>query len=143
MDTFALIHARLSGDAALAADLSFYDAAPAIFSERGPDGFMFEGPTAAVIIAAPTGNEPDDTLTEFGREVRQDVRLYANDTGSSALLDRAAERVRSLFHARHADLSITGGKVVGSRVTGPVAAPTTDPSLIGRRLTLQLTLEEN
>src|SRR5690606_19410758 len=97
----------------------------------------------AVIIAAPTRNEPDATLTELGWIVVRDVRVYAKHTGSNARIDALALRLRALFHLKQDEMTIDGGTVTGCTVTGPVAAPTTDPSLVGRRITLRLTLEEN
>lgn len=138
MNSTATIFARLAG---VSASLATHDGAPAIFSERAPDSF-FNAPSDRpfVIIAAPTRDEPLETFTEVGRAVVQDIRAYQRDTGSSSELDAVMREIRALFHNRPAELSVTGGKCDLSRVSGPVQSPTSDESLIGRRLTLRLDL---
>ena len=140
MNTTAMIWARLTG---AALPLASFDGAPAIFSDRAPDAFIFGPDTPpCAVIAAPLDDDDDDTLTEARRQVRQDIRLYAYDDGSSADLDQLGRDVRALFHCREADLALSGGVVTVSTVAGPVESPTTDAAVIGRRLTLNLTLQE-
>lgn len=144
MDSTAAIFARLAGDGLLGQDLMEWQGQPAIFSDAAPDDLLKDGLTGLIaIIAAPAADEADDTFTERARAVRQDVRLYARFTGSSATLDAMARRVRDLFHLQPESLSVEGGRVTIATASGPVAAPTTDPSLVGRRVTLRLTLQEN
>lgn len=141
MNSTATIFARMTGDATLTGLLDTHEGAPAIFSERAPDSYVF-GPEPCLIIAAPTRDIPIETFTETGRYIEQDVRGYAPDTGSSAALDTVMRRVRTLFHNDPGSLTVTGGTAETSTVTGPVASPTTDPALIGRRVTLRLELQE-
>ena len=145
MDTTALIFAALSGE--MLGRVADYQSFPAIFNDRAPDNFLASysvGDKPFIVIAAASDDRPDDTFTEFGRVVTQDVRLYEYASGSTAGLDSLALVIRGLFHAQADALTplLEGGKVVIATVSGPVASPTTDPALIGRRLTLRLTLEE-
>lgn len=142
MNSTAAIFARLAGAASITQRLAAFDAAPAIFSDAAPDAFVFAD-LAATIIAAPTADDDASTYTETIRAVTQDVRLYAKHTGSTADLDQLARDVRDLFHLRPSEMSVTGGVVTIATATGPVAAPTTDPSLIGRRVTLRLELQKD
>ena len=140
MNSTATIFARL---AAVAPSLATWNGAPAIFSERAPDRFLGQEPKPSlpfIIIAAATRDEPLETFTEVGRAVVQDIRGYQADTGSSAELDGLMRAVRDLFHNQPQALPVTGGKCELSRVSGPVQSPTSDPSLIGRRITLRLDL---
>lgn len=138
MNSTATIFARLAG---VSASLATYDGAPAIFSERSPDDFLDTSPTKPfLIIAVPTRDEPMETFTETGRLILQDVRGYQKDTGSSADLDALMRAVRDLFHNRPGELTVTGGKCDVCRVNGPMQSPTTDPSLIGRRVSIRLDL---
>lgn len=141
MNVTALIKTHLAADATVIAALDAFDSAPAVFNDRAPDPFVF-GEDLAIIIAAPTSNEPDDTFTSFGREIRRDIRLYGRDKGSTLALDNLAEHVRTMFHAKPAE-AVTGGTVTFATASGPVDSPTTDPSLIGRRVTLRILTEEN
>lgn len=138
MNSTATIFARL---AAVSASLATHNGAPAIFSERAPDDFLDTPPVRPfVIIAVPTRDEPLETFTENGRLILQDVRGYQRDTGSGADLDALMRAVRDLFHNRPGELTVTGGKCDICRVNGPVQSPTSDPSLIGRRVSIRLDL---
>lgn len=141
MNSTAAIFNRLMADLILIADLDEHDSLPAIFNDRAPDDYD-PGPKPCLVIAAPAGDVPVETFTEASRLITQDVRGYAPDTGSTAALDAVMRRVRALFHNQPASLAVTGGVVKIARVTGPVASPTSDPALIGRRVTLRLEIEE-
>lgn len=140
MNSTKAIFDRLAADADILAGLDTYGAAPAIFNDRAPDAFVF-GTKAALIIAAPTGDDPTETFTETGREIRQDIRLYARDDGSTADIDALARAVRDLFHNHPEDLTISGARPIICQASGPTVSPTTDPSLVGRRVSLRLELE--
>lgn len=138
MNSTATIFARLAG---VSASLATHNGAPAIFSERAPDDFLDAPPAKPfLIIAVPTRDEPMETFTETGRLILQDVRGYQRDTGSGADLDTLLRAVRDLFHNRPGELTVTGGKCDVCRVNGPMQSPTTDPSLIGRRVSIRLDL---
>lgn len=122
--------------------LDAWDGAPAIFNDRAPDDFVFST-KAAIVIAAPSADTDISTFSETIRDITQDVRIYARDTGSTAAIDALARAIRDLFHLRASDLIVDGGKANIATATGPVAAPTTDPSLIGRRVTLRLQLKKD
>ena len=141
MNSTAAVFTRLTGDATLTALLDTHGASPAIFSDRAPDGYEI-GPKPCLVIAAPSDDRPVETFTERARDIARDVRGYAPDTGSSLALDTVMERVRTLFHNQPSSLTVTGGTVQIARVTGPVQSPTTDPGLIGRRVTLRLEIQQ-
>ena len=142
MNSTASIYGRLLDQPAVVTALAKVDGTPAIFNDRAPDDFIFVD-KAAVVIAAPSADRDASTFTETIREITQDVRIYAKDTGSTADLDALARLIRDLFHLHPSDLTVDGGKCTIATATGPVAAPTTDPSLVGRRVTLRLQLERN
>jgi len=138
MNSTATIFTRL---AAVSASLATWNGAPAIFSERAPDSFLEEKPTKPfLIIAAPSRDEALETFSETGRLIFQDVRGYQRDTGSSAELDTLMRSVRDLFHNKPEELTVTGGVCDVCRVAGPIQSPTSDESLIGRRVTIRLDL---
>lgn len=143
MNSTAAIYGRLSNDQTVLSALAEYQGAPAIFDDLAPDAFDFEQGKAVIVIAAPTADEADDTFTERARAVRQEVRLYIRRSTSNADFDSLCRHVRDLFHLQPGQLSVTGGKVTIATATGPVAAPTSDTSLVGRRVSLRLTLQEN
>jgi hypothetical protein len=142
MNSTKTIFDRLSSASGLAARLAEHAGAAAIFNDRAPDSFVFDG-DPAVIIAAPSANDDAGTFTETIRGVTQDVRIYTKDNGSTLEIDDLARDIRDLFHLQAAALTVSGGTVTTATATGPVAAPTTDPSIIGRRVTLRLELKRN
>lgn len=147
MNSTAAIFARLKAEGEIMNALSVYAGDPAIFDDAAPADFDFTtdrstGQAATVIvIAAPSSDEPDDTFTEFGRRVQQDIRIYARRSGSNAALDYLARQVRDLFHARPDEMTVDGGVVTLAQASGPTQAPTEDPANTGRRITLRLNLE--
>lgn len=141
MNTTAAIFNRLT-QAPITAQLDSFEGQPAIFNDSAPDDFPF-GPLAVAVIAAPSADNPDDTFTEDGRAITQDVRLYARHTGSTAEIDQLARDVRDLFHQQPDTLAAPGATFITAIATGPVASPTTDPSLVGRRITLRFELQKD
>lgn len=140
MNSTATILARLS---AVASALATWKGYPAIFDEAAPDDFLDQEPKPTrpfLVIAVPTRDEPQETFTEVGRQVVQDVRGYQRHNGDASELDALMRSVRGLFHNQPSALTVSGGVCDVCRVTGPVLAPTTDPSLIGRRVTIRLDL---
>lgn len=142
MNSALTIFNCIQSDAETSFELAIYDGLPAIFDDMAPDDFVF-GDDIAIIIAAPTSNEPDPTLSEQSWVAVRDVRLYCKHTGSNARIDAIAEHIRGLFHLRPEALVVDGGRCTIATATGPVASPTTDPALVGRRITLRLTFQEN
>lgn len=143
MNSTKAIYQRLAGSADVVAALDIAaDGSPAIFSDRAPDAFVF-GTKAAVVIAAPSADVDASTFTETIREVTQDVRIYARDTGSTAAIGALGDVIRDLFHLQAPEIEVEGGSCNIATATGPVAAPTTDPALIGRRVTLRLQLKKD
>ena len=88
--------------------------------------------------------------TGYGREWREWNSLSSESfdalsddqesTTARADLDTLMRAVRDLFHNRPGDLVVTGGRCDVCRVNGPMQSPTTDPSLIGRRVSIRLDL---
>lgn len=140
MNTTSAIFTRLGSVPSIIERLDRYQGQPAIFNDTAPDDFTFSSLIAAV-IAAPSSDSPDDTFTEGGRAIAQDVRLYARHTGSTAVIDQLARDVRDLFHQQPEALAADGATFITAIATGPVASPTTDPSLVGRRITLRFELQ--
>ena len=140
MDSTAAIFERLQ---TIWPRLDEYQGQAAVFSDRAPDDYLVNQMAPCAVIAAATSDTDASTFTEVIREIVQDVRLYARDTGSTGDLDCLARDIRDLFHLRPDDIIVDGGICSIATATGPVSSPTTDPSLIGRRITLRLQLERN
>jgi len=63
---------------------------------------------------------PFDTKTTLGREIRRDVRCYAEADGSAVTIEEIAERVRARLH-RHL-LAIDGFETWVAECTGMIVA---------------------
>lgn len=142
MNSTAAIFARLNGSQSIIDRLDLFEGRAAIFNDRAPDDFQFSD-KAALVIAAPSADTDASTFSETIRDITQDVRLYARDTGSTADIDGLGRHIRDLFHLQASQIEVEDGTCSLATATGPVAAPTTDPSLVGRRVTLRLLLERN
>jgi len=131
----AALHARLVGDATLAALLADYKGGPAIFTTDPAPG---DATLPYLVSAGEVATSPFDTKTTRGREVRRDVRCYAAATGSAALVEEIAERVRVLLHRYR--LEVDGHEAWVAEVTGPIAAD--EDEAYGRVVNLRLILME-
>ncbi|WP_313007469.1 hypothetical protein [Brevundimonas vesicularis] len=142
MNSTAAIFARLNGSLSIIDRLDIFEGRAAIFNDRAPDDFQFSG-KAALIIAAPSADIDASTFSETIRDITQDVRLYARDTGSTAAIDALGRDIRDLFHLHASQIEVEDGTCSLATATGPVAAPTTDPSLVGRRVQLRIQLKKD
>ena len=138
MSSTAVIYRRLLADPLIAYELDEYGSLPAVFDDEAPVDFV-QGPALMIIIAAPSSVVSAATLTEKSWTYRQDVRVYAKHNGSNARLDLLAAHIRDLF-----DIEPDSQEgVTVATATGPLAAPTSDPAVVGRRVTIQLTIKED
>ena len=141
IDPQAEVFARLTGDATLTALLSTFGGAPAVF-EDGKVAPEFEhGPQPMAVVTPPTNNGNPDTLDSFMRDELVTVRLYHKPDGSSLPLHQAAERIRALFK-NWGGVAVAGGDLIHAEVSGPFPAPTDDPSLDGRIVSISLLIKE-
>lgn len=143
MNPTKAIYERLNGSPEVLYALDEYEGLPAIFDDLAPDEYLAKQSRPCIVISAPSDDRDASTFTESIRAITQDVRLYAKHTGDNRMLDELARHCRDLFHLRPDEIVVDGGKCSIATVTGPVASPTTDPSLVGRRITVRLELQRN
>lgn len=141
MNSTKAIYQRLVSAPSVSDEIDTFSGLPAVFDDQAPDDYLAQQGKPCIVIAAPATAAPVETFTETGQAIARDLRIYAKRSGSVADLDSLAEAVRDLFHDRPADLIIAGAKTVICQASGPTASPTTDPSLVGRRISLRLELE--
>lgn len=129
---------RMADDATLTALLSTYKGSPAIFTI----------PTIPSDATFPfiTANEdfsviPFDTKTVEGRDVSRYIRVYAEASGSRAILDSISERVRFLFHRKHRDFIISGYQIILIHVEGPEFLATPE-QIYGVEFTVRFVLQD-
>lgn len=143
------VFARLAADATLVALLATYNspAAPAIFEDGKAPASVVDALSTKplVLVTSPANNGNPDSLSASMREEIVSVRLYHKPdgpSGSSTPLQQAAERVRALFK-NWGSVAGTGGTIIHAEVSGPFPAPTDDPSLDGRIVSITLLIKES
>lgn len=127
----------LAGDGALAGMLADYRGGPAVFTV---DPAPADAVLPYIVTAGDVATVPADTKTSRGRRVTRDVRCYTAAEGSAVLVERIAERARSLLH--RARIDVDGFSVVVVDVSGPFNGPA-EPDAYARILTAHITLEES
>jgi hypothetical protein len=127
----AAIHARLSGDATLAAMLASYKGAPAVFTTDPAPG---DALLPYIVTAGQVSDAAFDTKTVSGRQLWRDVRCYASADGSAAEVEAIAERVRVLLHRQV--LTIPDFVVFVAECSGPIAAD--EEQAYGRVVTVRM-----
>lgn len=145
LDIAGGVRQRLADDATLVAMLATYTPeggapAPAIFVDPVPPDFEVVG-KPAIVVSEPFGNQAGDDYSDARRDASLFVRLYAKQQGSTVDLLTAAERARELLKFWNTP-SFSTGKLEGAFVNGPTTAPTDDPSIEGRLLSVQLLIRE-
>lgn len=129
------IYDVLVGDATLTGMLGTYQGTPAIFTIDPAPG---DATLPYLVTAGQVADVPFDTKTTLGREITRDVRCYTEASGSAALVERIAERVRTLLHRR--TMVIDGWAWVLGDCSGPIAADEADA--YARIITVRLIVEE-
>lgn len=135
---------RLSGDINVTTLLNSFGASPAIFTVPVPHTFVVAG-LPSVLIDYPFSATDDDTYTEEYTFFDINVRLYAKPDpalGGTARLNAAARAVRRSLKD-WGPVAVEGGQVISATVTGPVDAPTTDPTNAGRLVSVRLYAKES
>lgn len=143
MNSTKAIYQRLIGSTDATEVLDTFRGLPAVFEDMAPDDYLAVQQGFCIVIAAPTSDTDASTLTETIREVVQEVRAYGKRSGSIASLGDFALLLRDLFHLQAPNIEVEGGSCNLATATGPVVAPTTDPALVGRRVTLRLQLKKD
>lgn len=124
---------RMKDDDTLVADLGSYNGAPAIVV--ADDGtFPEDIPTPFVAVMGVDTDEADDTKTTVGRDQEVRIQAYSNATGSTLVVNRIAERIRTLFHRQ--PVGLADGAYLAT-CSGPTVAPT-DATLYGRDITVRV-----
>lgn len=142
MNVTKAIRDRIIDDTSITDELDVYNGEPAVFDDQAPDDYLALQDKACIVIPAPTAHENASTLTETIWAAARDLRVYAKRSGSVAALDVLAEAVRDLFHLRPGEIVVDGGVCTIATASGPLGAPTTDPSIVGRRIPLRLEIQE-
>lgn len=146
LDPQGAVFARLNSQSSVTNIMDTYTpvggvSGPALFSSAVPPDHKY-GPKASAIIDAPTSNQSDDTATEEYRDIVIRVRLYNAPDGSNQTLMQAAETIRDVLK-NWPDEVIGGATYKVVSVSGPDAAPTTDPIVDGLLLSVRLLIKES
>jgi len=131
----AAIYARLAGDGILMGLLADYGGNPAIFTvDPAPDNATLP----YLVTAGEVSQAPFEAKNARGREVRRDVRCYAERSDSAVEIEAIAERVRALLHRQ--PLDIDGFENWIAECLGPIVADEEDA--YGRIVTVRLIMME-
>lgn len=144
IDPQAEVFKRLASAPALLPLLDSYGASPSIFSVPAPHDYTVSF-APSVLVDYPLGSDDNDTYTEEYRVVDLRVRLYSKpdpSQGGTAKLNLAANEAYKALKTWGPASLIGGGRMISATVSGPVDAPTTDPTNAGRLLNVRLFLEE-
>lgn len=125
----------LSADDSLAALLATYGGSPAVFTMDPAPG---DAVKPYIVTAGEAVHRPYDTKLTRGRELWRDVRCYADDSGSAAVIEEIAERVRALLHRQIID--VDGFTVWVAECVGPIVAD--EPGAYGRIITTRIIMME-
>jgi len=125
----------MNGEITLTQSLDIFNGRPAIFTyEPVPEPVV--GPY--IITNGEISDTPEDTKDTTGRRIVRDIRIYAEATGSTVVIEALAEIVRTLFH--RVDLTVTGHKTIYVNVTGPIQLDEETALVYGRIISVEVFL---
>jgi len=140
LDTQGAIYTRLNGLAAVTDLVAAYGAGNAIFSSAMPQDHEI-GPDPTIIIDLPATNVENDTASSEYRETDSVIRIFSVPDGSNLKLVQAGEAVRTAMKGWPVE-TINGADFQVLSVSGPEAAPTSDPSVDGLLLRVRQLIKE-
>ena len=131
------LYDHLIADAGITALVSTYKSAPAIFNmEHVPHDAK-----APFIWIMPGFNDTDwSTKNAPGRFAEGNIGVYADNKGSSAVIDDLSEKIINRF--RRATITVAGFKSVIVSANGPVPAET-DKQTVGRIINVRAGLKQS
>ena len=135
-------HAMLSGAPAVTDKLRTYSGAPAVFVNRTvPGDFKPDRGGKPWLVSDGDDAREEVDLTGKAWIVSRDVVLYDVNDGAPSEIDAAAEAVRELFDAQ-GFVAVANHRCKVTGVVGPVRDDPLDESVYGRRISVEMFLEE-
>ena len=147
IDTTQDLFAYLSDVTNVTAAIDSYNGGPAIFDTLIPPDHEISLPV--IIVDYPTFSDRLHTSSRIIRDIVIPVRIYAQTQFTRAgltfndtlPLQQASEAVADALITMR--IPVTGGTLRGVFIDGPIIAPTENPSLSGRLITLRWNIEED
>jgi len=127
------IYTALISDAALAVLLNQYAGYPAVFTV---DPAPKDAKPPYIVSVGEVSNRSGECKDGKYRIVTRDIRCYDNNTGSSELVEKIADRVIALFDRQPSALSLSDGVVSILDVSGGIALD--DEFAFGRIVSLEI-----
>lgn len=137
MNTQLALFNKLKADATLTGYLSSYSGNPAIFLAAPVPR---DASLPCLIIEGSIADTPADNLTDDGRDILTDVRVYTDAKGLPTQIEQIVERIRTLLH--HQNITVTGWSNLLTRVEN-IQAGATEPDVYARVLSIRTILEED
>lgn len=140
-DILPAILDALEGDSAITTDLPAYGGAYAIHTRRpAPANTPFPYCLAGPMIGA---DDTQEVLSKARFDITIDVAFYGKQKDSTEYrkVERLARNAFGLFHRQPSALTVTGYQVVQIICSGPTPAPADDDALVGRLVTLTVTIQ--
>jgi hypothetical protein len=136
MNNADAIYQWLTSDALFLSFVGTKAGQPSIFIGDVIGDDVLPGDHGPFVIVRDSVISDDDTGLDLRRQVQRVFIYGETGQGVSAL----ANRVRELLH--RVRLSTDSGPIVGSKASGPVDAPTGDPAMTGRVVTVAFLKQE-
>lgn len=143
LDIVTAVRDRFLADGQLSAMLAEYENAPAILTGGVLPEDLSEmlNDQPVMLVDEPFYDEDASTFNTVLRDVKLRVRFFTKSNGSNVNMLNATERAKAVFR-NISQPAFSTGKLEASFVSGPQNAPTEDPSIEGRLLTLSLMIKE-
>ena len=133
----APILAAIKADSSITSLLGVYNDEPSIHTRRPVPA---EAGSPLITISPDITITDEDGISDRRPVVRRDVAVYGDAIGHYRVVEELGYLLRELFHRQHQILTVPGYSVVDVRVAGPMIAPASDDTMVGRLVTLTIRL---
>ena len=140
IDLGPAIRIALVEDVEISGLLSEWNNEAAVFTRR-PVPTDAEYPF--IVISTDIAVTDNDTLNTMHQQVLRDIAVYGEQPSHFRVVEQIGYLIRTLFHRRKLSLgSVDGHAVIEIIATGPISAPTSDETIVGRVVTIAISLQE-
>jgi hypothetical protein len=139
MSISTAFYQRLVNDAELKTMLAQYNGIPAVFTASPvPDDASLPYVITAGQISDST-EIPAHSKTRVATQFIRDIRIYADQTGSMAQIEKIGLRVWEIFHQK--PLTIEGWTAIETKASRPIIYP--QDGVYGLYVTVSVTMQQN
>lgn len=139
LDLSEPLRSAVIGNISITGRIAIFADSYAVFTRRPvPEGASYP----MVCISPDVGLSDADYLVERNPIVRRDISAYGQQDQAYRDVEAIGYELREMFHRRKSSIIVDGYHVVDIVASGPIPAPVDDEKLVGRMVSLTISLQK-